>query len=236
MILEDNQAYVRKEEGIIRDLDCRCEVMVCDNEKDAMMTALSNELDLFIVDVILDGTRPGDTSGYSFMENLRQIGKYAFTPILIVTSLQDPKLYTYEHLHCYSFIEKPFDNKAFGQKVMQCLQFPGGQRECRYLNFRKDGILHVIKEHDLAYAVVSKHKMAICKKDGEVLDLPYYSIRDLLKMVSTDGFVQCNRRCVVNLDSVVSIDFTKGFVYLSGDLGKIEIGEAYIKMIKEKLA
>ena len=236
LILEDNLALLRKEASIVHNLDYKCEVISCDNPKDAMADALSGYIDLFIIDIILDLSHPGDMSGLHFADNIRKIGKYAFTPIIMVTGLEDPKLYSYEYLHCYSFVEKPFDPEALRGKIMQCLQFPGHLSSPNMLKFRKDGIIHLISEDDLAYAEVSAHQMYLHKTGGEVLIVPYYTIQELKKCVNSDIFCQCNRHCLVNKSAISTIDYTNGVLQLVGGLGKLDIGRSYKNEIKEFLS
>lgn len=57
------------------------------------------------------------------MENIRKIDRYSFIPVIFVTSLEDAKFHTYEKLHCYSFIEKPFDEIKLKNLMKECLTF-----------------------------------------------------------------------------------------------------------------
>ena len=60
----------------------------------------------FIVDIILEKTKNGDMSGMTFADNIREIERYKATPIIFTTSLEDPKLHAYAHLHCYQYFDK----------------------------------------------------------------------------------------------------------------------------------
>lgn len=236
LILEDNQALLHREADIIRSIDYKCEVMAFDNERDAMAEALKGDTDLFVVDLVLDLSHPGDTSGLSFAENVRSIRGYSFTPIIIITALEDPKLYSYEHVHCYSFMEKPFDVESLKEKVVQCLQFPGIKGKERMLKFRKDGILYSMKQDEVAYAEVSSHQMLVCKTSGEKVSFPYYTLKELINMVSRDQFVQCNRHCVINAKHVSTVDLVNGIIQFAGEVGSVEIGRAYKNRVKEIFA
>lgn len=105
LILEDNLTTLKNLTKIVRDLDERNAVFSFCELKDAYQCAMDRVIDLFIVDIILDRNRPGDSSGLKFVENIRKINHYEFVPIIFVTSLEDAKLYTYENLHCYTYVD-----------------------------------------------------------------------------------------------------------------------------------
>ena len=105
-------------------------VLAFDRVKDAYECLMEKEIDLFVVDIILDKSVQGDSSGLRFVDNVRRVTRYAFTPVIFVTSLEDSRLYTYEKLHCYSFVENPYaDGTMFG--------IPGKGRDAEDALFQK---------------------------------------------------------------------------------------------------
>ena len=90
--------------------------------------------------------RPGDTSGLNFVEDIRRLKCYGFTPVIIVTALQDEKLVTYEKLHCYSFVEKPFDEDGLKEVIEEALAFPGTGNGTKILKFRKESIILAVEK------------------------------------------------------------------------------------------
>ena len=141
LILEDNDAALIHIAGLINEIDNKLDIKMFNNIRDAYLCAMENRIDLFIVDIILDIKHPGDTSGLKFIDNIRKIQYYEFTPVIFITSLEDAKSYTYENLHCYKFIEKPFDNKNVKKIIEECLKFPGEINSIKTLYYRCDGIM-----------------------------------------------------------------------------------------------
>ena len=94
------------------------EVLAVTNVGAAYKHTLEKTIDLFLVDIILEPAVKGDSSGLRFVDNIRNMKKYAFTPVIFLSSLEDSKLYTYEELHCYGFIEKPFDEGRIRKLVL----------------------------------------------------------------------------------------------------------------------
>lgn len=233
LILEDNSAMLTHLSNIVRELDTKVTVFSFDNVKDAYQCALERAIDLFIVDIILDTRCPGDSSGLKFVENIRQVERYGFTPVIFITSLEDAKSYTYENLHCYSFIEKPFEVSQVKQSIEQCLKFPGSSQSKRTLYFRKDGIVLAVDREDIVYAESINHVMHIHTKQGDVLKIPYITLKKLLEEIDSPDVIQCSRNTIVNRNYYNNIDLSNRFIELKGNLGKVEIGIMFKNNVKD---
>lgn len=232
LILEDNPAALEHLASIVRELDTRNMVFTFANIKDAYQCALESTIDLFLVDIILDTSHPGDASGLKFVENIRRIEHYSFTPLIFVTSLEDIRSYTYENLHCYSFIEKPFDVNRVKQTVEQCLRFPGNAPNTKTLYFRKDGIILAVDRDEIVYAESVDHIMHIHTKQGDVLKIPYITIKKLLEETDSLDMIQCSRNTIINKNFVQNVDIPNRMIQLKGDFGRVEIGIMFKKSVK----
>lgn len=233
LILEDNVVAVEHLKTLIDEMEVKCEVYSTCDLKDAYQYILENTVDLFIIDIILDTSKPGDTSGLKFVENLRKIGKYEFTPIIFVTSLEDSKLYTYENLQCHRFIEKPFDSQLVKKTIEKCLRFPSKEREKKTLYFRKDGIVLAVDVENLVYAECINHIMHIHLDNGEILKIPYVTLKKLLSDTAEYDIIQCSRNTLVNRAFMHNVDSTNRFIQLKDNRGRLEIGIMFRKYIKE---
>ncbi len=234
LILEDNHAVAELLTKLIRELEVKCEVYATDDLKDAYQYALENMVDVFVVDIILDTSRPGDTSGLKFVDNLRQIDKYAFVPVIFVTSLEDSKLYTYEKLHCYSFIEKPFDAKVVKKTIEKCLQFPLKEPRNKTLYFRKDGIILAVEMEKLVYAECINHVLYIHADNQDILEIPYITLKQLMcEAEECNNIIQCSRNTLVNKRFVHNVDIPNRIIQLVDDYGRIEIGVMFKQKMKE---
>lgn len=233
LILEDNKNTLRHLAAIVREADAKCEVIALDNIKDAYKCALERKIDLFIIDIILDTRRPGDSSGLRFVDSIRKINNYAFTPVLFVTSLEDSKLYAYEKLHCYNFVEKPFDTDKVRQMVAHCLKFPGFQEEDKTLYFRKDGIVLAVDRSDIVYAESVNHIMYIHTRRSDTLEIPYLTLKRLLDEADSPDIIQCSRSAIINKRFVHNVDMTNRIIQLRDNYGRVEIGLMYKKLLKE---
>ena len=219
--------------SLIQEIDIKNTIFMCSGIKDAYQCALEKDIDLFIIDIILDTSRPGDSSGLKFVDAIRKIDRYAFTPVIFVTSLEDARLYTYEKLHCYSFIEKPFDPNRLKELVMQCLNFPIVEKKRKTLYFRKDGIILAADREDIVYAESINHVLNIHTAQGDRLSIPYVTLKKFLEDVDSDCFIQCSRSAVVNKCYIHSADITNRVIQLKNQMGTVEIGIMYKKGLKE---
>ena len=235
LILEDNTAALDYISALIHETGANSKTYQCTNIKDAYQTALEKDIDLFIVDIILDANRPGDSSGLKFVENIRKLDKYTISPVIFVTSLEDARLHSYEKLHCYSFLEKPFDPERLKEMVRLCIQGGRRNRERRTLYFRKDGIIIAIDRDEIVEVEGSGHVLYVRTNRGERIDVPYITIKRFLEEADDDNFIQCSRSSVVNLQYVRSLDLTNRMIELKNDFGTIGVGMSYKKKLKDKI-
>lgn len=233
LILEDNAIAIEHLKVLIAELEVKCDVYATHDLQEAYQYIFENTIDLFIIDIILDTSRPGDTSGLKFVDNLRKIGKYEFTPVIFVTSLEDSKLYTYEKLQCYRFIEKPFDSILVRKTVEKCLRFPSKEREKKTLYFRKEGIVLAVEVETIVYVECINHIMHIHLDNGEILRIPYVTLKKLLNDTTEYDIIQCSRNTLVNRTFIQNVDNTNRFIQLKNNHGMLEIGVMFRKYIKE---
>lgn len=233
LILDDFSLTLQYLTGLAGELDTKCEVFPFDNVKDAYQCAMERTIDLFVVDIILNNSLPSDTSGLKFVENIRRVDGYAFTPVIFVTSLEDQKAYTYEKLHCYSYIEKPFDDQRVKQILEQCLAFPGGGKRDRTLYLRKDGIILAVDRDDLVYAESINHKLYIHTRQNDLLEIPYLTLKKLLEDMESPDIIQCSRNTIINKQYVENVDISNRIIQLKDGMGRVMIGVMFKKYMRE---
>lgn len=236
LILEDNAEVLKCLSEIIGNISVKTTVYAFDNVKDAYECALEKTIDLFLVDVILNSKRPGDSSGLRFVENIRQVGRYGLVPVIIVTSLGDERLYSYEKLHCYGFIEKPFRNERVMQLAEEALRCSETEHRTKTLFFRQDGIILAVEREEIVYAESINHVLNIHTSREDVMHIHYETIKKFLEEADSNDFVQCSRNTVVNMRFVQNIDLTNRVISFKNGLGRAEIGIMYKNRMKELMS
>ena len=84
----------------------------------------------FLLDINLDINDKDDLSGITFAREIRMKKEYAFTPIVMITSLVNMELTAYRELHCYQYLIKPYNEQDI-EKLAGKLLFLSQQGETR---------------------------------------------------------------------------------------------------------
>ena len=223
MIIEDNEKSMEMLVKIVRNVDDSLLIKCAGDVDGAYAAAMEYDIDLFLVDIILNPKDSGDVSGIKFADNIRKIKKYQYTPIVIITSLEDPKLYAYSDIHCYSYVEKPYDADRVSRIIREALNSPKRKVVNNNIFFRKEGILYKKKISEIVYIENSSNKRIIHSVNDD-LELPYKPCKAILEELNSNKFVQCSRYAIVNKDYIDSIDTVNRFIKLKGRKEQVEIG------------
>lgn len=234
LIIEDNETHMNILCKIIEEIPQNIQVYCETDIKQAYQIALEQHIHLFLVDIILDMKKPGDTAGLSFAREIRDISKYKFTPLIFITSLEDPKLYSYSQLRCFGYIEKPFGVTQVKDMIINALEFPIGEDNEKCIYFRKDRIVYSVCIKDIVYIEVSRRKIKIhCIFDE--LEVPYITCDEILHEIDSDLFIQCSRYGIINRQYIEHIDYTNRFIKLKHIESPVEIGVIMKKEFKYRI-
>lgn len=233
LILEDKESHMRALHRILQDIP-NVKVFEAHNIAEAYCVLSFNRIHLFTVDIMLDKNELDDVSGLTFVRELRNNKKYKFTPVIFITSLEDPKFLSYAELHCYGYIEKPFDKKAVYNLVSEGLEFPVRAEDNKKLYFRKDGIIYSVNSRDLVYIEVKNRELCI-HTVNDLLILPNQTLSKIIRELDEQMFIRCSKYAVLNLDYISHVDLTNRYVRMKGSDASIEIGRAYVKEMRNIL-
>lgn len=233
LILEDNIKIVFGVKKALENIyGNRIKVYTSTTYEEACWIAHSVHIDVFVLDIILTTKINGDTSGLKFAQELRNHFRYTFTPIIFLTTLEDPSNEAMHTFHCFDYLEKPFPPEKVADIVGKALGFFQIQEYDTPITMRKDGILYVIYPEDIIYVDVSHHVLSIHMKD-DVLSIPNRTLKQFLKEIKCDGFIQCSRCLVVNTRYVDSIDSVNYYLKLKESDITVEISRFYLNKILE---
>ncbi len=200
LILEDHKATRDALEKVVRKVDGRAAIFSISTADEAYAAAMTNTIDLFILDIILKpGLRERDKSGAEFAQNIRMVSRYYFTPIIFLTALYDEQLTMYSSIHCYRFIEKPCNFHEVEEIVRDAIRYQTENAKDRSLYYRVSGII---------YSIEIRNKT--CKA--------------LLKELDSEDFLMCSRGTIVNRKFVKKIDAVSRYIYLKGRSEVLELG------------
>lgn len=234
LIIEDNKVHMDALCKILENLHKDIIVYCASDAERALQMAIEQHIHLFLVDIVLNTKNSGDVSGLNLVRELREVSKYKFTPVIFITSLEDPKLYSYSQLHCFGYIEKPFGVAQVRDTVLGALEFPVKEDDDRYVYFKKDGIVYSVYLKDIICIQSIRKKMKIyCVKDE--LEISYKTCEEILLELNSESFIQCSRCCVVNKKFIENIDYSNRFIKLRHMNDPVEIGAIMRKTFRQKM-
>ncbi len=228
LIVEDNVRSMEMLTKVVKNIRTDVVIKSAFTQKEAEILALNYNIDLFMVDIVLDSSNSGDVSGMKFAEHVRSYQKYKYTPIIFITSLEDPELHAYSDIHCYAYVEKPFDAEEVSRVIAEALDFPKVEEKKQHIYFRLDGVLYKKDIAEIVYIENSRSGQIIYCRNGELV-LPYKSTKTILKELDSERFIQCSRFTVINQDYIEHIDLVNRYIKLKDVTKKIELGIAYKK-------
>lgn len=234
LLLEDNEKARKMLTLLLKGIDSEISVLQADNINSAYGYAMQYMIHLFVLDIIIDTSSRGDTSGITFASNIREIRKYKCTPIIFISSLEDPKLFTYSELHCFQYIEKPFNNERVVNKVKEALEIEDRNEADRRVCFRKDGLLFPVKVSNIIYIMCEKPYTRIYTVN-DTLEIAYQPLRKIIEKLNSDAFTLCNRSTLVNKDYIDAIDIVNKLLKMKCIDRQLSLGEVYGKNLVSEM-
>lgn len=228
LIVEDDSRSREMLIKIVGEVQSDAMVITASSREEAGILAMEHTIDLFLLDIILDASKPGDVSGMNFAEYIRTMERYKYTPIIFTTALEDPALHAYSDLHCYYYVEKPYDVDKVSSVIGEALTLPHVRKEPKYALFRKDGILYRKALSDIIYIENIRSGQVVYCTNGN-LSLPYKPCKVVLEELGSERFLQCSRYYVVNKEFIDKIDTASRQVLLKDGYGQIDLGETFRK-------
>lgn len=74
--------------------------------------------------------------------------------------------------------------------------------------------------------------MCIYTRQGDVLKIPYITLKKFLKEVDDPDFIQCSRNTIINRKYIQNVDIPNRIIHLKGSDGMVEIGVIFKKHVK----
>ena len=87
LILEDNEICRQSLIKVVKSCMKNITVYDFDNRAAAYLCAMDNNIDLFLVDIILEPKIRNDSSGFKFAQDIRDVKRYKSVPIIVSAAL-----------------------------------------------------------------------------------------------------------------------------------------------------
>ncbi len=216
LIVTNNQNTRQILENIVEEQNPGNIIYITNDLEKAYHIISVTTIHLFLIDMVLQPRqRGGDVSGAIFAQNVRRITRYQFTPIILLSTLVDHALNMYAKLHCYAYVEKPFDTEYVKRLVGEALCFCPVVAENRQIYFRKGGTLEAVFINDIIMAQGKERDIILETTKGRQKIL-YRSCRALLEELDSPQFMFCSRSIIVNQNYIERVDAVNGYLYLRG--------------------
>ena len=154
LILEDSKDSLKAITAMVEKVSDRvCAVPVESlEEARAALRQAQQPFQAFLLDINLDKENRDDISGITFAKEIRTKREYAFTPVVMITSLANMELAAYREIHCYQYLVKPYNEQDVA-KLIGKLLFISQQGETRdaFVVVKKEGINYKLFCKDIMY-------------------------------------------------------------------------------------
>lgn len=237
LILEDNQHSREALEDIVMSCGKGMEVFSFDNRADAMVCAMENYIDVFLIDIILKPEEKNNNEGIGFADMLRDYSQYKLTPIIFITTLQGLETHLLKKVHCYDYIEKPIGDgsivKRHLEEVLEGLN--AGRRRIpdrESIPVRHDGIGYEVFMDDVIYVTNRRGILTICMVD-ETLNIPHLSTKKFMSGIKYTKFFEPTYGTIINARYIEEVDFRNNRVKMKGIDDRIPIGGRMKKAFRE---
>lgn len=231
LILEDNKITSNALKKAIEKLDRGwIRVYTAETYESACLLAMEKKIEVFVLDIILDTKKSGDTSGFRFAQMLRDNRRYTAVPIIFLTTLADISNHALHQFHCFDYLEKPVHPDDAAKVVEKALEFCETEKSQTVGFMRKDGIIYPIKSQDVVYAEVNNHDLSIYFVN-KVEVYPNRTLKYFLNEMNNKMFIQCSRSTVVNYNYIANIDVVNRYVSLKKTKKEIEVSLLYMRKL-----
>lgn len=234
LIVEDNKESMEALAGIVKECESAGAVYCARDSASAYKYAMERRIDLFLVDIMLDNTVKNDVSGMVFADKIRGLEQYEFVPLIFITCLEDYKHMAFQNLHCYGYLEKPFDFERVKETVAKALRYPlREEQNKRFVYYRREGLIFSLDTERLVYMESVNRNLLLHLVDEEV-EIPYRTCSSMQQELNEEIFLQCSRTVVVNRNYIDCVDKTNRYLKMKN--GKtLEIGMIFKKKFLKKL-
>ncbi len=232
LIVEDDASSMEMLARLIEEVNPSSIIFRATKAAEVYRIIHENLIDLFLLDIILNTKDASDLTGINIAEEIRTIDKYKFTPIIFITSLEDPEMYSYKELHSFKYIEKPIHINETKQVISEAIEYKTMPVKEKVLHFRKGGIIYTVKENDIIYMESRLHLLRVYTKN-EYLEIPYKTCKGMLSVLDSELFVQCSKSVIVNREYIKNVDTVNRYIELEFGYKNVAIGKKYLEKVVE---
>lgn len=236
LILEDNKDCLSAITAMVEKVSDKVSAVPVNSLEEARR-ALKNAkqpFQAFFLDINLDISDKDDICGITFAQEIRKIKQYAFTPIVMITSIANMELKAYRELHCYQYLIKPYNESDIIQLVGNLLfMSQSGETRDAFILVKKSGVNYKLFCKDIVCIKAIPRGVNFVLANEE-MKIPYTTIKQLSEKLPEDKFIQIHRMCMINQDYIDYVDMVNSLINMKNG-EQLEIGVTYKKDLRSRL-
>lgn len=216
LIIEDEPMALRYLIKIVEDCSpLECHVFGYTNLREAFECMKHRKISLFIVDIMLN-RNAHNREGYQFIEELRSNEEYRYVPVIFVTGLEEPRAQAYKDLHCFGYIQKPYDVNEIHKMVKKCLTYKPVNGKSK-LHLKKDGI-HIFFDTDqIVYVRITGKNLSVKVHGRPPGQYAYLTMKEIMEQLKSEPMVTCGKGLLVNGKYMDHLDQKERKLYLKDE-------------------
>jgi two-component system LytT family response regulator len=224
LIIDDDIIFRRGLHKIAISLDKNIQIYETGMAKEALEIAKQKDIDAFFLDIKLL-----DYSGLQLAQQLRNIDKYKFTPIVFITSVPTREFEAFRNIHCYTYLVKPFSVEKAKEVLETIIKYGIKKDEPTAIKIDKGSLTYIIRQEDIIYIERTNRKTYIITPDEKIeTNCSLNCIDNLL----INNFTQCHKSYIVNDSFIKKIDRSNNMIHLEG-MHCVPIGRKYKENVIE---
>jgi DNA-binding LytR/AlgR family response regulator len=202
LIVEDDtiqREYLKK---ILQEVDKDIVIYEAEGKADALKIAQKMTIELFYIDIHLK-----NSSGIDLATQLRGNLKYEFAWIIFLTTHQGYALQAFKEIHCYDYIEKPYDRNTVLEITRKIFNREREKSESKkkYVIFHVEpGISMKIYVEEILFVEVKIKTCIVHTKNG-AFKIGGLRLKEALEIINCEHIIQCHRSYIVNINRVSGI-------------------------------
>lgn len=164
-----------------------------------------HNIDLFLMDIELP-----DISGLKLAKKIRQISKYEFTYIVFITTHGYLQLEAFKKIHCYDFIQKPYENKEVINIVNKLTRGIVKNKKNTILDreeirFKlKSCVLRIYVDEILF--IESQGRNCLIHTKNKQYEVSNHNMNKMMSILPDHCFMQTHKSYIVNIKNIKEVD------------------------------
>lgn len=148
--------------------------------------------------------------------------------MIFVTGLEEPRAQAYKDLHCFGYIQKPYDVNEIHRMVKKCLTYNPVEAKAR-LHLKNDGI-HVLFDTDqVVYVRITGKNLSVKVHGKPLTQYAYLTMKEIMEQLKSEPMIMCGKGLLVNGKYMDYLDQKERKLYLKDEAEPLKLTRAGLK-------